>query len=305
MFTGPLVPHSVLHALRRGETTPEMECRFWTRPDNQVTLQYFHPSVDVEYQPHSHSEYTIVVCLAGAVTKSQLGRTVTIGPGEMMLGNFGVEHASGYARDGRGCEALCLSLDRRLVDRLLEAARLPLPTDDKSPVFLGRLASPVIHTCALEMVQELQRCELGQAIVLESLALRMLVETLRAWPRTQVEHCAVDWTPRLPRAEFVRAYEFMRWCRKEDFRMEHLCEYLSSSEERFTRLFRAATSLAPAQFYNEMLLDRGRTLLEEPELSIKQVGNALGFKTSSHFIAAFRREFGTTPLEYRRRLAEP
>jgi len=137
-------------------------------------------------------------------------------------------------------------------------------------------------------------------VVLEGLAMRILVETLRAWPRDGVYRCEVDSTPRLPRYEFVRAYDFMRWCRKDTFRMEQLCQFLGASEERFTRLFRAATNVSPARFYGRMLLERSRGLLQEPARSVKEIGDLLGFKTSSHFIVAFRREFGTTPLEYRR-----
>jgi transcriptional regulator GlxA family with amidase domain len=116
-----------------------------------------------------------------------------------------------------------------------------------------------------------------------------------------VELCEVDWTPRLPRRDFVRAYEFMRWCKKDAFRLQRLCRFLGSSEERFTRLFRAATNASPAQFYNRMLLDRGSELLENHNLSVKEISYLLGFKTSSHFVAAFGRQFGSTPLEYRNR----
>jgi AraC-like DNA-binding protein len=91
----------------------------------------------------------------------------------------------------------------------------------------------------------------------------------------------------------------MRWCRKDAFRVQHLCRFLGSSEERFTRLFRAATSDSPASFYNRMLLERGRDLLRDRSLPVKEVSYLLGFKTSSHFVVAFRRQFGTTPLEYR------
>ena len=92
----------------------------------------------------------------------------------------------------------------------------------------------------------------------------MLIETLRAWPRENIDLCQVDWTQRLPRIEFVRAYEFMRWCRKDDFRLEQLCDFLGSSEERFNRLFRATIQASPAQFFNRMLLERSRILLQNP-----------------------------------------
>lgn len=299
MFADSLVTLFEPGALGDVRASPELECRFWSRPDGQICVQHFRPTESVSYRPHTHSEYNIVICLSGAVSKTQMGTTHVIEPADAMMGNFGVEHASGYLTDARGCEAVCLTVDRRILAGLLEDARLPLPSGRRSPVFLGKLNSRVLYSCALDMTQELEHRELGHAIVVEGLAMRMLVEALRAWPRAGVEQCEVDWTPRLPRRDFVRAYEFMRWCRKDAFRLQHLCRFLGTSEERFTRLFRAATHASPASFYNRMLLERGRDLLQDRHLSVKEVSYLLGFKTSSHFVVAFRRQFGTTPLEYR------
>jgi AraC-like DNA-binding protein len=299
MFAESLVTLFDSKSLQDGSSGPEAECCFWSRPDGRMHVQHFQPAQSVSYEPHTHSEYNVVICLAGAVSKTQMGVTEVIEPGQAMVGNFGVQHASGYLTDSQGCEAVCLTVDRRLLAGLLNDAGLPEPVGRRSPVFLGKINSHVLYSCALDIAQELSRRELGHAIVVEGLAMRMLVETLRSWPRAGVERCEVDWTPRLPRRDFVRAYEFMRWCRKDAFRVQHLCRFLGSSEERFTRLFRAATSDSPASFYNRMLLERGRDLLRDRSLPVKEVSYLLGFKTSSHFVVAFRRQFGTTPLEYR------
>jgi len=299
MFADSLVTLFEPGALGDVRAGPELESTFWSRPDGQICVQHFRAAESVSYRPHTHSEYNIVICLAGAISKSQMGTGHVIEPGETMMGNFGVEHASGYVADASGCESVCLTVDRRILAGLLEDARLPSPRGRTSSVFLGKLDSRILHSCALDMTQELQHRELGHGIVLEGLAMRMLVETLRAWPRARVEQCEVDWTPRLPRRDFVRAYEFMRWCRKDAFRLQHLCRFLGTSEERFTRLFRAATHASPASFYNRMLLERGRDLLQDRHLSVKEVSYLLGFKTSSHFAVAFRRQFGRTPLEHR------
>lgn len=297
--TESLITHLDPKGLARETDGREPECRFWSRPDGRVCLQHFRPGEDVSYHPHTHSEYVIVLCLAGAVAKTQLGQTCVVGPGEAMMGNFGVEHASAYLNDRHPCEAVCVTVDQRMVAPLLRDLRLPLVSGRTMPVFLGKLNSPVIHHCAVDIARELRGRALGHKIVLEGLALRVLVETLRAWPRGGVEKGEVDTTPRLPRQEFVRAYEFMRWCKKDAFRLQHLCRFLGRSEERFTRLFLAATQSTPAHFYNQLLMERARELLCADDVSIKEIGFELGFKTSSHFIVAFRRQFGMSAQAYR------
>jgi AraC-like DNA-binding protein len=269
-----------------------------------MCAQYFRPSGDVTYEPHTHSEYTLVVCLAGAVSKTQFGRNCVVGRGGAVMGNFGVEHASAYVRDGEPCEAVSLTVNRKALDQLLAEFQLPLPHENACPVFLGSLENSILSRSARELARELQAREHGHKIVIQGLGMRMLVEALRAWPRSQVDRCEVDSRPRLPRRDFVRAYEFMRWCRKDAFRLKHLCGLLGSSEERFARLFRAATDCSPATFYNRLLLERARDILRDPSLSIKEVGFEVGFRTTSHFIAAFRQRFGASPNEYRHRLLD-
>jgi len=267
-----------------------------------MSVHYFCPEEDVYYQPHTHSEYNIVVCLAGEIVVTQLGQTHSIGPQGVMIGNYGVEHASSYlSRGGQLCEAVSLTLDRRFLASLTSDFNLPVADGETCLAFTGKIENALLHGCAQAIAVELRDAQAGHKLVIETLATRMLVETLRTWPRANIINVRADDSPRLPRKEFVRAYEFMRWCRKDNFRLQHLCRFLGSSEERFTRLFLASTQHTPASFYNRLLLERALDLLKDPRRSIKEIGFDLGYKTSSHFIAAFRREYGTSPQEYRQR----
>lgn len=276
------------------------ECTFWTGREEQLCAQYFRPGTDVFYPSHSHSEYTIVVCLAGEVVVNQLGSEQIIGPGEAMIGNLGIPHSSAYrAQGGRPCEAVSIALEHRLLAALTVDFKLPIAKGKLYPAFTGKVHGPILLSCAREIAQELRTGREGREIVIETQAIRLLIETIRLWPTAGIESAEVDLSPRLPRSEFVRAYEFMRWCRKESFRLQLLCRFLGSSEERFTRLFLASTEQTPANFYNRMLLDRAADLLDNPGLSIKEIGFDLGFKTSSHFIAAFRRVYSVSPQKYR------
>ena len=56
-----------------------------------------------------------------------------------------------------------------------------------------------------------------------------------------------------------------------------------------------------AEGYNPLCGDRCQVYIDMDGDAIKEIGFQLGFKTSSHFIAAFRREFATTPQEFRNR----
>ena len=274
---------------------------FWTREDGQISVQSYRPEGDLQLQPHTYSEYAIVFCLDGEITKSQLGSTETIGRGEAVISNQGIEHSSSYhSADGARCEAVVISFDRRVLKALVGEFKLPPVDEASSPGFVGKVSNPALYEVARAITGELRQGLPGHKLLVETMAMRSLVETLRAWPRTQIEKLPTDLSHRLPRRDFVRAHEFMRWCRKNDFRLQRLCELLGSSEERLNRLFLSSTRRTPASFYNRMLLERAREMLRVPQYAVKEIGYQLGFKTSSHFIATFRREFGMTPQEFRK-----
>lgn len=51
-------------------------------------------------------------------------------------------------------------------------------------------------------------------------------------------------------------------------------------------------------FLLEYKMERARQLLAAGSMNVNEVGQELGYSSSSHFIAAFKREFGTTPKRY-------
>lgn len=274
--------------------------QFWSRPDGKLHVQWYRAATQVEFAPHTHSEFNIVVCLDGAVHTRQLGGGETVQDGQAMMGsNPGVEHSSQYLPGQQGCQAISLTFAPEVLSALFRAHSLPVVRRGFVPVYEGKVSSPTIERAAQEIVEEMRNRAFAHEAIIEGLAMRILVESFRLWPKERSGEMPEDPTPRLARRDHVRAFEFMRWCRKDSFRIQHLCRFLGTSEERFNRLFRAATHDSPASFYNRLLLDQGCELLQDPALSIKEVSYQLGFKTPSHFVATFRRQFGTTPQDYR------
>lgn len=51
-------------------------------------------------------------------------------------------------------------------------------------------------------------------------------------------------------------------------------------------------------FLFDYKMEHARRLLESNQLNVNEVGLRVGYSTSSHFIAAFKKKFGTTPKKY-------
>ena len=71
---------------------------------------------------------------------------------------------------------------------------------------------------------------------------------------------------------------------------------------QFARLFRATTGEAVGRFCARQMLERGKDLLSDRTLLLKEVAYRCGFANTASFARAFRRETGLSPQQYRAEL---
>lgn len=71
------------------------------------------------------------------------------------------------------------------------------------------------------------------------------------------------------------------------------------SPEYFRRLFEKEMGLSPIKYITKLRLQKALDYLLYSDLSIAQIGAALSYSTTTHFIAQFKLLFDITPLQYR------
>lgn len=76
---------------------------------------------------------------------------------------------------------------------------------------------------------------------------------------------------------------------------------LGISRFHFCRAFRQSTGKTPHAFIAQRRLERSAEMLRSTSLSATEIAMECGFGTPSHFTIAFRRAFGASPTEFRRR----
>jgi len=81
--------------------------------------------------------------------------------------------------------------------------------------------------------------------------------------------------------------------------LHQLGSALGMSSRKLSSAYRATTGLTLRSRVAKSRLNRAKTLLAEGNLSIKQISFWSGFNSFSSFSAAFRRETGLTPSQFR------
>jgi signal transduction histidine kinase/DNA-binding response OmpR family regulator len=82
------------------------------------------------------------------------------------------------------------------------------------------------------------------------------------------------------------------------FNVDTLAAELGMSRRQFERKLQALLGESPAELIRRMRLARAEQLLRARAGTVAEIGYSVGFKSPSHFSAAFRAAYGTSPTDY-------
>jgi AraC-like DNA-binding protein len=86
-------------------------------------------------------------------------------------------------------------------------------------------------------------------------------------------------------------------------RFEEAARMFGISVWRLSRLFKKHTGICSKQYLKRLRMQRAESLLQTPEIGIKEVADAVGYSHVSNFNKHFKSFYGISPGEYRRRWA--
>lgn len=87
----------------------------------------------------------------------------------------------------------------------------------------------------------------------------------------------------------------------EQFTIAGLSRRLGYSRSHFSRLFHSASGQSPQSYILDMRLQFAARLIETSRRSVKETAVDSGFSDPNYFCRVFRRKYGVSPGEYRRR----
>jgi AraC-like DNA-binding protein len=97
----------------------------------------------------------------------------------------------------------------------------------------------------------------------------------------------------------------MRWLEKhyqEEVSLDRLAEETHLSKAYVSRVFRKETGSSLTDYLTARRIKEACKLLQTTDMPVELIGGRVGIPNSSYFIQLFKRQVGTTPLQYRLQL---
>lgn len=86
--------------------------------------------------------------------------------------------------------------------------------------------------------------------------------------------------------------------------LSDLAREANMTPNHFCKCFKTISGMTPFEFILQYRLTKALHALRTTDMSVTELALACGFNDASYFIRLFRRQFGETPNQYRRRLSE-
>ena len=152
----------------------------------------------------------------------------------------------------------------------------------------------------MELIRELVTLfpvsqESGIADRIDTLCWRLLQEIIIC--RRSTEHPETEQERKIRQIASYIQYHY-----KDPFDMDQLISENGMSRRTFFRHWKQFYSKTPAQQIQDLKMKEARRLLGQDQLSIADIAAELGFIDSAYFICTYRRYYGITPLQFRKKL---
>jgi AraC-like DNA-binding protein len=81
--------------------------------------------------------------------------------------------------------------------------------------------------------------------------------------------------------------------------LPNISEQLGISTSRLNEIFKTYTSMTPYQYYIQIKIYKAESLLEQHDLSVKEVAYKMGFEDQYYFSRLFKNKTGVSPSEWK------
>ncbi len=222
------------------------------------------------------------------------GRDIVLHPKQYSVISAGIEHCSHTLEEGSA--GLYLHISQALFRRCAEELSVaPIGNQYTEPDAIPES----LRTTAQALKAEVLSTHCAGSM-LDALTYYLVGQLLRGQPARRRPATAADATSAQGlAARLARSVDRMKAEPGAPLSLDALAETAGLSKFRYAHAFRAQYGVSPHRFLVSQRLEAACKRLAASDEPITRIAIDLGFSSSSHLSATFRKAFGTTPSQWR------
>lgn len=158
---------------------------------------------------------------------------------------------------------------------------------------------PLVHQLGLSLKTALQTNLINSRVYAESLGVALAAHLVQYYTTKKQS------LPSINNASYTsveQAIEYIHAHLTEDLSLSEIATTVGLSQYHFSRIFKQATGSTLWQYVVQQRIKLAKRLLTQPNQSIVEISNYLGFSSQGQFTNFFRKHTGVTPTQYRQKL---
>ena len=100
-------------------------------------------------------------------------------------------------------------------------------------------------------------------------------------------------------APVLEAVRYIRHHFTEDVSLADVARHIGMSQSWLTKRFNQECGASIPQYLMQVRMERAKKMLQETNLLVFEIANAVGFENPRYFVSVFKKAMGLTPTEYR------
>lgn len=255
---------------------------------------------------HWHPEFEFGVMLSGELDYYIGGMHYRLKPGDCIFINSNTMHTAVQAKD---CEKAVMYIVAFSASLIASSMESQLYREYFQPILGKGIQGGMISTesdtghnirTGLQEIYSLNEHEPGYELRCLSLLCTVWMHTIAYL--SQNNPAVFDKKSDHQNEERAKAIlEYIRTHFAETISIDQISQSIHVSRSECFRCFKRFTNKTPVEYLTEYRLARAAEMLMETQNDITQISASCGFCTSSYFCKLFRKKYGRSPAQYRKR----
>lgn len=251
---------------------------------------------------HYHSQYEIYYLLSGDRNYFIQDRVYNVQKGDLILVNSNVLHKTidGFLDFH---ERLLIEFEMSFFDGFLvnhaDLQLLDAFNKEGNILRLAELEKKQFENCFFKIIQESKDNDIENNIALKVYFLELLVIINKFHSRTntmEFDH------PSELHKKIAEIIAYINQNYMYDIGLDLVAENFFISTAHLSRTFKKVTGFSFVEYLNNLRIKEAQKLLAETRLNVSEIGEKVGYQSTTHFGRMFKAFTGSSPREYKKLL---